>query len=30
MQKTDLEDWEAFLMEVSDTELEVRMYTLVG
>jgi hypothetical protein len=30
MQKTDLEDWEAFLMEASDTELEVKMYTLVG
>ena len=30
MQKTDLEDWEDFLMDASDTELEVRMYTLVG
>jgi hypothetical protein len=29
MQKTDLEEWESFLMEASDTDMEVRMYTLV-
>ena len=30
MQKTDLEDWEAFLMDCTNTEVEVKMYRLVN
>ena len=30
MQKTDLEDWEDFLMDSTPTEVEVKMYRLVN
>jgi hypothetical protein len=30
MQKTDLEDWEDFLMDNTPTEVEMKMYRLVN
>jgi hypothetical protein len=30
MQKTDLEDWEEFLMDCTNTEVEVKMYKIVN
>ena len=30
MQKTDLEDWEEFLMDCTNTEVEVKMYRIVN
>jgi hypothetical protein len=30
MQKTDLEDWEDFLMDSTTTEVEMKMYRLVN